>query len=93
MYYCAYIILTWFFILSVLQLEINALNMHSYAVSFDIRKLFDNCYAVSDFKSHSQYLFQLWHKDTMKLIGNRKKSYKIQISFYHWNKNDFSMTL
>lgn len=38
-------------------------------------------------------LFLLWHKDTMKLIGNRKKSYKIQISFYHWNKNDFSMTL
>lgn len=44
-------------------------------------------------QSHCQEHFQLWHKDAMKLIGNRKKSYKIQISFYHWNQNDFSMTL
>lgn len=44
-------------------------------------------------QSHCHEYFQLWHKDVMKLIGNGKKSYKIQISFYHWNQNDFSVTL
>lgn len=34
-------------------------------------------------QSHCQEHFQLRYKDAMKLIGNGKKSYKIQTSFHH----------
>lgn len=67
----------------------NILVVESYLVTVRLSKILK----AGMKQSHCQEHFLLWHKDAMKVIGNGKKSYKIQISFYHWNQNDFSMTL
>lgn len=67
----------------------NILVSESYLVTVRLAQILKAQMKQSDCQEH----FQLWHKDAMKLIGNGKKSYKIQISFHHWNQNDFSMTL